>query len=87
MSANNFISIEQKGSKWQVWVRDDDTNQGSLRQTFDDKLAAIEYAQEIQDTELIEYGINIRNAMTWELYQSNAKEQDEKKKHWKDSNF
>ena len=71
MSANNYLSVEPKGDKWQVWVRDDDTNQGSLRQTFDDKLAAIEYAQEIQDTEIIEYGINI----------SNAKEQDEKKKH------
>ena len=62
ISANNFISVESKGRKWQVWVRDADTNQGSLRQTFDDKLAAIEYAQEIQDTELIEYGINISNA-------------------------
>ena len=62
MSANNFLSIEPKGNKWQVWVRDDDIGGGSLRKTFNDKLEAIEYAQEIQDAELIEYGINISNA-------------------------
>ena len=62
MSANNFLSVEQKGNKWQVWLRDDDTHAGSLRKTFKSKVEAIEYAQEIQDTELIEYGINISNA-------------------------
>lgn len=57
MSANNFISIEGKGKRYEVWVRDADTGDGYSEGIFDTQAQAIIKAQEIQTVEPVEYGV------------------------------
>lgn len=59
MSADNFLTVERKGKKW--IVKSGCASNGNtfdcFGKEFDTRNEAIDYAQEIQETEIVEYGL------------------------------
>lgn len=60
MSADNFLTVERKNDKWIVKSGCASTGKtfDCFDKEFDTRDEAIDYATEIQETEIVEYGIS-----------------------------